>query len=175
MKTFLKEISFQSTKPTYLLNLTKKVNTIIEKLKVKAGFVVINTKHTTLGVVVTEVSEPNLLKDFIHHSLVSVAEDRRSTRAVRSYSYPTEDYQHRCQDNPYCNEIDEDYNAGAHIRMLTFSHPSITLPIRKGKMELGKYQEIAAFEFDGRDGKGKNPIRKRTIQLWIYPVEEIIE
>lgn len=39
---------------------------------------------------------------------------------------------------------------------------------------MGKYQEITALEFDGRDGKGKNPVRQRTVQVWIFPAEEII-
>lgn len=72
------------------------------------------------------------------------------------------------------NEIAEDYNAAAHIRALAFSHPSVVVPVRRGKLELGKYQQVAAFEFDGRDGKGKNPVRKRTIQIWICPAEKII-
>ncbi|MCL5435345.1 MAG: YjbQ family protein, partial [Patescibacteria group bacterium] len=80
---------------------------------------------------------------------------------------------HRCQDNPYCDEIDEDYNAAAHIRSLALSHSSVIVPIRKGKLELGKYQQVAIFEFDGRDGKGKNPIRTRTVQIWISPSENL--
>ena len=69
--------------------------------------------------------------------------------------------------------MDEDYNAAAHIRALTFSHPSVVVPILNSKLELGKYQQVAAFEFDGRDGSGKNPVRNRTIQVWICPAESI--
>ena len=47
------------------------------------------------------------------------------------------------------------------------------MKIRDGKLELGKYQQVAMFEFDGRDGKGKNPIRKRTIQIWIVPADTL--
>jgi thiamine phosphate synthase YjbQ (UPF0047 family) len=73
------------------------------------------------------------------------------------------------------DEIDDDYNAGRHIRALMYSHQSVAVPIRDGKLELGKYQQVAAFEFDGRDGKGKNPIRNRTVQIWIYPFDEVEE
>jgi thiamine phosphate synthase YjbQ (UPF0047 family) len=58
---------------------------------------------------------------------------------------------------------------------MIYSHPSVVIPIREGKLELGKYQEVAVMEFDGRDGKGKNPKRIRTVQTWIYQVEEIKE
>ena len=173
MRAFLKELQFPSKDQTYIKDITAEINSAIKKAKVKEGFVFVNTKHTTLGILVNEVAEPNLLKDILHHSLHSVPEDKRSTRAVGDYKHPTTDYHHRCQDNPYCDEIDIDYNAAAHIRALTFSHPSVVVPILNGKLELGKYQQVAAFEFDGRDGKGKNPIRQRTIQVWICPAEKI--
>lgn len=173
MKAFLHEIKFPSTVPTYLLDLTKKINAAIRKSKVKEGFVFVNTLHTTLGIVVGEIAEPNLLDDILHHSLHAVPEDKRSTRISMAYKHPTTDYKHRCQDNPYCNEIDEDYNAAAHIRAMSYSHPSVVVPVSDGKLMLGKYQEVAAFEFDGRDGSGKNPIRQRTIQVWICPTEQI--
>src|SRR3989344_1478255 len=175
MKIYLKELKFPSLKHTYLQDITDEVNKAVKKAKVEDGFCYINTKHTTLGVVLNEIAEPNLLEDIITHTLKHVHEDKRSTRVHDKYHHPTTDYMHRCQDNPFCDEMDEDYNAAAHIRALTFSHPSLIVPIRFGKLDLGKYQQVAFFEFDGRDGKGKNPIRQRTIQIWVCPAEEIIE
>lgn len=176
MHAFLKEIKFPSTVHTYIKDITGDINKAIKKAKVAEGFVFVNTKHTTLGVIVCEVAEPNLIEDILQHSLHSIPEDKRSTRVGHSHEYkhPTTDYKHRCQDNPYCDEMDEDYNAAAHIRFLEFSHPSVVVPVMDGKLELGKYQQVAVFEFDGRDGKGKNPIRQRTVQVWICPAEEII-
>ena len=175
MKAFLKELKFSSTTHSYLKDITDEINAAIKKAKVKEGFVFVNSKHTTLGIVVGEIAEPNLLNDILHHTLHSIPEDKRSTRVSADYKHPTTDYLHRCQDNPYCDEMDEDYNAAAHIRALTFSHPSVVVPVRSGKLDLGKYQQVAYFEFDGRDGTGKNPIRQRTIQVWICPAEEITE
>ncbi|EKD87169.1 MAG: hypothetical protein ACD_37C00024G0013 [uncultured bacterium] len=173
MQAFLKELKFESKEHTYIENITKIVNEAIKKSKIKQGFAFINSKHTTLGILVNEIAEPNLISDFIHHTLHSVPEDKRSTRVSKEYSHPTTDYKHRCQDNPYCDEIDEDYNAAAHIRSITYSHSNVVLPIKEGKLDLGKYQEVAIFEFDGRDGKGKNPIRKRIVQIWLAPIEGI--
>ncbi|EKD90801.1 MAG: hypothetical protein ACD_30C00090G0022 [uncultured bacterium] len=177
MKAYLKEIKFKSTDHTYLKDITQDINNAIKKAKVSIGFVFVNTKHTTLGIVVNEIAEPNLLNDILTHTLKAVPEDRRSTRAAdkKAYPHPTTDYTHRCQDNPYCDEIDIDYNAASHIRALLFSHPSVVVPIRDGKLDIGKYQQVAMFEFDGRDGTGKNPIRQRTVQVWICPADEIIE
>ena len=173
MRAFLKEIKFESKKHTYFLDITEKINKAIKKASVKQGFVFVNARHTTLGIVINEIAEPNLLEDILNHTLHSIPEDKRSTRVSSDYKRPTTDYHHRCQDNPYCDEVDEDYNAAAHIRALTFSHPSVVVPILNGKLELGKYQQVAAFEFDGRDGSGKNPVRNRTIQVWICPAESI--
>ncbi len=172
MKSFLKEIKFPSTKHTYIEDITDKVNETIEKSGVENGFVIVNSKHTTMGILVNEIAEPNLLNDIISHALKHIPEDKRSTRVHKEYKHPTTDYMHRCQDNPFCDEVDEDYNAASHIRSLTFSHASATMPIRNGRVELGKYQQIAIFEHDGRDGKGKNPVRQRTYQIWIYETEE---
>lgn len=173
MKVFLKELNFPSTKHTYVQDITDEVEKAVNKSKAQDGVVFVNTKHTTLGVVVQEIAEPNLIEDILAHSLKHVPEDKRSTHAQKDYPHPTSGYKHRCQDNPFCNEVDEDYNAAAHIRALLYSHPSVTIPFKKGKLELGKYQQIALFEFDGRDGRGKNPVRQRVVQIWIYPTDGI--
>jgi len=170
---FLKELKFKSTKHTYIRDITDIVNKSIKKASIKNGFAIVSSKHTTMGVIVNEIAEPNLLEDMIEHTLAHVAEDKRSTRVDKRYKHKTTDYKHRCQDNPYCNEVDEDYNAAAHIRALIFSHASVTVPIKEGKLELGKYQQVAIFEHDGRDGKGKNPVRQRTIQIWLHPSDSL--
>ncbi len=175
MKAYLKEIKFQSKDYAYFKNLTDEVKDAVEKSGVEQGIVVVNTKHTTLTIVIQEISEPNLLKDMLNFALTCVPTDQRAWQAKKEgFNSPTADYLHRCQDNPFCNEIDEDYNAPSHIRSMLYGHPSVFIPIQDGKPVLGKYQEVAALEFDGRDGTGKNPVRQRIVQIWIYPVEEIV-
>src|SRR4030042_3661139 len=142
MKAFLKELKFKSTKSTYIQDITGDINKAIKKVGIKQGFIFVNSKHTTLGIVINEIAEPNLLKDILHYTLQSIPEDKRSARVSKNYKHPTADYKHRCQDNPFCNEIDEDYNAAATIRSLIFSHPSVVVPIWDGKLELGKYQQV---------------------------------
>lgn len=174
MKAFLKELTFPSKDYAYFRNLTNEVKQAVKKSKVKQGIVVVNSKHTTLTIVIQEISEPNLLQDILNFAFNVVPTDRRAWQAKKEgFKLPTSDYLHRCQDNPFCNEVDEDYNAPSHIRSMLYGHPSVFIPIQNNKPELGKYQEIAALEFDGRDGTGKNPIRQRTVQIWIYPIEEI--
>jgi thiamine phosphate synthase YjbQ (UPF0047 family) len=170
---YLHEIKFDSTVQTYIKDITKVINKVIKKTKIKQGFAIVASKHTTLGIILTELSERNLLSDFVEHALESIHEDKRSSHVSKDYKHPICNYKHRCQDNPYCDEIDNDYDSGAHIRNLTFAHPSVTVAIRDGKLDLGKYQQVGIFEFDGRDGKGVNPIRKRTVQIWIFPSDAL--
>lgn len=173
MKVYLKELRFYSKEKTYIKDITSDVKKTLAGLKIKNGFMVVNSLHTTMGVIVQEIAEKNLLQDILNYAMEVVPEDKRSASVTKDYIHPVCEYRHRCQDNPYCDEIDEDYNAASHIRALIFSHASVVLPIRKGLPELGKYQQIAVFEFDGRDGLGKNPVRQRTVQFWIYPFSSI--
>ncbi|MCL4366641.1 YjbQ family protein [Patescibacteria group bacterium] len=173
MKAYLREVKFASKTHTYFKNLTSEVKSVLATSGVQHGLVVVNSKHTTLGLVVQEIAEPHLLEDIVTHALNTIPEDKRSSHAIKDYPHPTTDYLHRCQDNPYCNEIDEDYNAASHIRSMLFAYPSVMVPVKGGELQLGKYQEIAAFEFDGRDGTGKNPVRQRAVQIWIYTVDEV--
>ena len=96
MRVFLKEINFSSTKHTYLQDITDDVQNSIKKSKVQDGVVFVNSKHTTLGIVVQEIAEPNLIEDILHHALKHVPEDKRSTHAQKGYAHPTSDYKHRC-------------------------------------------------------------------------------
>lgn len=173
MNVYWKEFKFLSSQKTYIKDITPEIKSIILKTKVKNGLLLVNSMHTTMGIVVQEIAEKNLLTDILEHTLKFVPEDKRSSYVSKDYKYPICEYRHRCQDNPYCDEIDEDYNAASHIRAIMFSHSSVALPIKDGQVELGKYQQIAVFEFDGRDGSGKNPVRQRRVQIWIYPFDAI--
>ena len=79
MKTYLKEIKFKSTVRTYFMDITEKVNEAIAQANVDFGYVIVNTKHTTLGVVLNEIAEPNLLEDILNHTMRHIPEDKRHT------------------------------------------------------------------------------------------------
>lgn len=171
------QLHFPSTEHTYIKPITNEVDEKIALSKVDYGLCMVSSPHTTMGLIVQEIVEPNLVKDLVEMALKDVPEDRRSSHATAEFRsrFPVEDYFHRCQDNPRCDLIDEDYNAASHGRCLRYAQYSVTLAILAGRLNLGKYQDLAVFEFDGRDGTGKNPIRQRTVQIWIYEVEEVTE
>lgn len=172
---FLKELSFKSTVPTDVRDITPDITAAVQKSEVQNGFVLVNSKHTTLGLIINEMKEPKLLEDFIKHVLTEIPEDKRSTKISPLFleKYPTADYLHACADNPDCDETDIDWNAASHLRHIAFTQPTVSLPIREGRLELGKYQQVAIVELDGRDGRGVNPARTRIVQIWIYPFGEL--
>lgn len=178
MESYLKELHFPSTEPTYIRDITPEVNGAIKQTQTDSGLVIVNSRHTTLGLIVTEIAEPSLLKDFIEHSLKTIPEDNRSSWVQdREYPYPTtDDYRHYCMDSPLRppGEMDDDYNGARHERTNTLSHPMITLPYRNRQLELGRYQQIAVWEFDGRDDSERGPRRTRTVQIWVYPASRLL-
>src|SRR5436190_255204 len=101
MKAYLKEIKFTSTVHSYLKDITPEIVAGIKKAAVSEGMCIINSKHTTLGLVVNEMAEPNLLEDIITHTKTNIYEDERSTWVEGgAYEHPTGKFKHRCMDSP---------------------------------------------------------------------------
>lgn len=178
MPAYLKELSFDSPDQTYIKEITSEINNALGQVPEEQGLVVVRSKHTTLGLIVNETTEPNLLTDITRFSRILVPEDQRATWvSAGDYQFPvTQEYLHACMDSPLRppDEVDEDFNAGRHIRAMIFAQPYLSLPFRDRRIELGRYQGIAAFEFDGRNGEGINPLRQRVVQVWIYPFDRLI-
>lgn len=173
---FIKEIKFDSLEHTRIYDITKHINSAIKQSEVMTGIALINSLHTTMVLKVTETREPNLFTDIEHFLLSIIPEDWRSFNAkdLESTGYPLScDYLHRCQDNPLSDGKDIGYNAASHLRALLFQ-TSINKPIENGKLKLGIFQGVAAIELDGRDGRDGNEIRKRIIQVRIYPTGPLI-
>lgn len=169
-----RNIEFDSPVHTYVRDLTPTVQAMIDETRTQSGLVVVGSRHTTMGIIVHELDEEKLRDDLVWFSQMMVPEDVRSTWVTSQYrsQFPvTERFTHNCMDNPRRSpdEIDQDHNAARHIRALLMSHPSVVIPVEDGVLDLGKYQQIAAFEFDGRDGTGVNPLRKRTVVMRIQP------
>lgn len=175
---FVGRIKFDSPEPFKIREITDNVNDLIRRAEIENGFALINSLHTTLGLLITETKEPKLFDDVKNFLLTEIPEDGRSFNATESYKavYPVReiDYLHRCQDNPLCDGKDIGYNAASHLRAL-FTHPSLHCAVEEGRLRLGKFQGLAAIELDGRDGSdGINPVRRRVIEVRITPAGRII-
>ena len=70
MKVFLKEITFESKKDTYVKNFTEEVRKSIKKSKVINGLVMVSSKHTTFGIIVNEISEKTGIEKIVVQTTV---------------------------------------------------------------------------------------------------------
>lgn len=133
MKIYKQKFELDSTTQIEFLDITDKVQEIIDNSGIREGQVVIYSPHTTMGIMINH-NEPMLLQDFlkVFHRLVPV-------------------------DNQYSHDLfelrrgkmaDGRSNGQAHCQTLIIG-VSETVPIEKGKMLITEKQSIFAVEFDG--------------------------
>ncbi len=128
MKTKTGYLSFNTTKQVEIIRITGKISDIIRDSGIKEGLVLINPMHITAAVVVND-DEAGLHRDYL-----SVLE--------RLVPYGA-DYRH--------NDTGEN-NAAAHIWRQLIG-PQVVMPVTDGKLDLGPWEQIFYFEFDGRRPK----------------------
>lgn len=175
-KLYVRKLRFPSHERTCIKDITTPLNQVLAEFGrqsgINSGEWKLSSLHTSAGLLICETQEPGLLQDMIDNSLKLIPEDRNGTWLDGGgYEYPTSDYLHDCMANPLRSpdEIDQDRNAGRHIRAGIFAHQTIEGIYQDDRVVLGKYQGIAFWEFDGRDGTGINPERTRTLLFTAKP------
>lgn len=128
MKSFTQYLAFDTDKKIQIIKITEKIEQIVKESGIKEGLVLINPMHITAAVVVND-NEQGLHRDYIN-----VLEHLAPYNAS---------YEH--------NKTGED-NAAAHIWRQLMAH-QVTLPITKGKLDMGPWEQIFYFEFDGQRKK----------------------
>jgi secondary thiamine-phosphate synthase enzyme len=118
---------FNTTKRRELVNITDRVAEIVAASKVQEGFCLVSAMHITAGIWVND--EESGLKHDVMEWLERLA--------------PVGDYRH--------HQTGED-NADAHLKR-TVVHHQVVLPITKGKLDLGPWEQVFYAEFDGRRKK----------------------
>jgi len=133
MKIYKQKFEFNTTTQMEFLDITDKVQEIIDNSGIREGQVVVYSPHTTMGIMLNH-NEPMLLQDFlkVFHRLIPV-------------------------DNQYSHDLfelrrgkmaDGRSNGQAHCQTMLIG-VSETIPIEKGKMMITEKQSIFAVEFDG--------------------------
>jgi secondary thiamine-phosphate synthase enzyme len=128
MKSKTAYLTFNTSKKVEIVRITDKVADIVRGSGVREGLVLINPMHITAAVVVND-NESGLHRDYL-----AVLERLVPYRA---------DYRH--------NDTGED-NAAAHIWRQIVGH-QVVMPISSGKLDLGAWEQIFYFEFDGQRSK----------------------
>ena len=128
MKTATDYLYYETKKRRELDNITDKVAAFVETSGIREGMVLVSAMHISAGVFVND-HEPGLWED-IWQWLEHLAPAR-------------EDYKH--------HRTGED-NGDAHLKSLLVHH-EVIVPITKGKLDLGTWQQIFYAEFDGQRRK----------------------
>jgi len=116
------QFSISTKKRIELIDITEKVEYVVERSGAKTGICNVYAPHATAAIVINEF-EPNLEKDF---------------EKVFEAILPRADYMHDHIDN----------NASAHLLSGLFGC-SRMIPVEEGKLALGTWQRIIFCEFDG--------------------------
>jgi len=128
MQTVKKEISFSTNQKIQLLDITKEADNFVRNSSVNNGLCLIYTPHSTAAIAIAE-NEKGLVGDMVE---------------IFSNLLPKMEFAH--------NKIDN--NAESHI-LSTLLGQSKILPIEKGILTRGFWQNIFFVELDGPRGVRK--------------------
>ena len=133
MKIYNEIINLETKERLELINITNLIEEIVAKSNIKNGLVQVFSKHTTLAIKINEW-EPLLIKD-MKNTLEKIAP------FDNNYFHDKTELRKDCSP-------DEPKNADGHLKCL-FLECSQTIPIKSGKLDLGKWQNIIAIETSG--------------------------
>jgi secondary thiamine-phosphate synthase enzyme len=120
---FRQVFDIKTDKRIEIKDITHEIQLIVKQSHYNNGIVNVYSRHSTSGIVINE-NEAGLIKDF---------------KAALEGLIPVEgNYNHNCIDN----------NADSHIRSF-FIGSSETVPLYKGKLDLGTWQSIFFVDVDG--------------------------
>ena len=130
MKTFRKELSFNTRSRREFINITPQVQEAITESGVQEGLCLVNSMHITSSVFIND-DERGLHADF-----------DRWLEGLAPHE-PTSQYRH--------NDTGED-NADAHLKRTVMGR-EVVVAVTDGKLDFGPWERIFYGEFDGRRRK----------------------
>jgi secondary thiamine-phosphate synthase enzyme len=125
MKSYRKELWFETTKRRQLINITPDIDECLAESKIKEGLVLANAMHITASVFIND-DEGGLHNDF-EVWLEGLAPEK-----------PFDRYQH--------NGFED--NADAHLKR-TIMGREVVAAVSGGRLDLGPWEQIFYGEFDG--------------------------
>lgn len=125
MKSYRKELWFQTKSRREFINITPQVQQAVRESRVKEGLVLVNAMHITASVFIND-DESGLHYDF-ENWLEKLAPEK-----------PHSQYRH--------NGFED--NADAHLKRQIMGR-EVTVAITDGKLDFGPWEQIFYGEFDG--------------------------
>ena len=121
----MQEITLKTERKTQLVNITQRVQDALRDAN-GAAAALVYVPHTTAGVTINEHADPLVAQD-LENALQRVVHDDWDWKHVEDPDGP---------------------NAPSHVRASLMS-TQILVPIREGRLALGRWQGIFFCEFDG--------------------------
>ena len=112
----------ETSKKAETIDVTERVAEKVKESKIRDGICVVTVAHTTAAIFVNENADPDVQRDLLA-TLARIVPD-------------SGDYRHA------------EGNAPAHIRSVLVGG-AVTLAVRDGELDLGRWQGIYFAEFDG--------------------------
>lgn len=129
MKSYRKELWFNTENRREFINITPKINQCLKESGIEEGFVLVNAMHITASVFIND-DESGLHKDF-EIFLEKLAPEK-----------PYDQYYH--------NGFED--NADAHIKRSIMGR-EVVVAITQGELDFGPWEQIFYGEFDGKRSK----------------------
>lgn len=142
LQMYLETIAYKTRERLELINITRDLNEVVRKHGLKAGFVLVQSLHTTTAIFINEFQQALLddMKSFLE-------------RIVGRFEY----WRHN---DPRLSECSRK-NADSHLRAMLLGH-TLSVPVQNGELALGTWQSVILAELDGP--------RERAIQVQVLGV-----
>ena len=131
MKSYRKELWFNTTRRRELLNITREVESCISESTIKEGFVLVNAMHITASVFIND-DESGLHEDY-----------KRWLEEIAPFDASPERYHH--------NRTGEDNGDAHHKRQIMGRE--VVVAVTDGQLHFGTWERIFYGEFDGKRNK----------------------
>ena len=128
MKSYTEYLWFNTAKKREFINITPEVEKALQTSGVKEGFVLASAMHITAGIYIND-AEDGLIAD-IEEWLEKLAPFRADYRHHRT----------------------GETNGDAHLKNLLVGH-QVLVPVTKGRLDFGPWQQVYYAEFDGQRRK----------------------
>lgn len=129
MKSFRKELTFQTPTRRSFLNITPQVDSALGESKIQEGLCLVNAMHITASVFIND-NESGLHADF-ETWLERLAPEK-----------PHSQYHHNGSED----------NADAHLKRSVMGR-EVVVAVTKGRLDFGPWEQIFYGEFDGKRTK----------------------
>ncbi len=118
----MQRIAIKTSRRTELVDITRRIQEVVQQSGVKSGICVVYVPHTTAACTVNENADPDVARDILA-TLADLIPESGNYRHIEG-------------------------NADSHIKA-TWCGQSETLIIEDGRIQLGRWQGIFFCEFDG--------------------------